>query len=531
MNNIMKIVASNNWFKKILENKLELGFGFFVTIGLFFRLYQNSLTPLTSWDESIYAQLGVEFARRPYFIAFYNQELWFEKSPLIAVLSALPQYFFPYNKFSIELLFTLISLVCLYMIYKLSKKILIELSAYNFNFFTKTLKASFLKYFSLIPVALVLTSSMFIQRSLIVNVDILLVFSFLGYYLFFESKYLKIFFITFGVLSKSLLGFLPLLIDLVFNHRYWIQRKNWLELTSMLIISNLWYIVAFFSYGNRFFNEHFGDHLFRRASTAIETHTGDFGYYFLQLITQSNYTGFLQIIGIVVVILGLILHFKNNFKLKLFNRNISKSDIESKPGQSYNPKNSWLWQFLCFGIIYLAIISFSQSKLEWYVLPVSIWSAFYVLILVAYVPKINQWILLPGIFIVIGLYSLYFQPLSYQNNIKDLELVTLGRCMAKQPEDSINFFVDLEERKARKELESSSQSIGSTFRYGGTPLFVYYSEKKVNFYYNIYESPENQKGSVVFSKNNLSVEQNNLVINSKSVCETANFLGFSTLNN
>lgn len=108
------------------------------------------------------------------------------------------------------------------------------------------------------------------------------------------------------------------------------------------------------------------------------------------------------------------------------------------------------------------ILPFTLQKLPWQKIRVSIAG-----ILAAY-------------FTVIGIQG----TLLYRPEPGGSSLQRLALCVAKQPGKEVALLVDEEQRKIKNVFETAQIGISSSFIYGGTPSFVYYSGKQVRFFYD-----------------------------------------------
>jgi hypothetical protein len=110
------------------------------------------------------------------------------------------------------------------------------------------------------------------------------------------------------------------------------------------------------------------------------------------------------------------------------------------------------------------------------------------------------------------------------------EKLKLARCLANKPADKIGFLVDEDERKVRNFLEAAHYDTTSSYFYGGSPSFVYYSQKSIDYYYNIEDwlkhNPEYHL--LVVSKkdiNNNPQIRKNLEPYRTTDCNTPNWIG------
>jgi hypothetical protein len=76
---------------------------------------------------------------------------------------------------------------------------------------------------------------------------------------------------------------------------------------------------------------------------------------------------------------------------------------------------------------------------------------------------------------------IYVNPNRVAGSLPDL--LQVANALHNLPGDSVAMLVSSSERTAQAILPAS-QTISSSFRYGGAPSVVWYSDKHVDFYYN-----------------------------------------------
>jgi hypothetical protein len=435
-----------------------------VLIALLIRVYFARFEFLEGWDESIYAQLGVEFTKKPDFILFYNGQSWLEKPFLIGWITGFIHAASPYNTFLLRSFFSLIGAANLYFVWKISKNMLTG----NNDLHKNTV--------SLLSPIFVFTSYLFLERSTTINTDITLVFGLLGYYLYKDKYWVKLLFLCIAVWSKSVLGFLPLVLDLVLNFKKNLNRKSILENFVLFLVLSTWYIYGYFRFGGEFVQKHFVEQIFSRASTTLESHAGEWWFYIECFIKTSPIAFILLAISIIYALFTLS---KGNLK----------TDLEL---QRASP--------ILAGLIFFLLISTSKSKLEWYLLP----TIFLISPLIPLTWKnANKTMIsiLVVIFSSLGLSLIFATPFYSRNSPDNIELIKTANCISQLPQKNITLYQNNQNIKEYDNLNSTGGSISSTFRYGGNPAFIYYSNKeKVNFVYSDYSIKHNKGDLVVVSK-------------------------------
>jgi hypothetical protein len=449
---------------------------FFLLVGLalFIRIFLARNGVLDGWDESIYAQLGVEWVKHPDFILYYNGQPWLEKPFLIGFVTGVLHFISPYNKVALQAFFGIISMVNLYFVWRLAKRYVAD------------------NPLALLAPIFVINSYLFFERATTVNTDTLLVFGLLGYYVFKEKCWAKLAFLCIAVWSKSLLGFLPLILDIVLDFKQPLTRKSMMQHIFCVLVPSLWYIYAYIRYGNDFIQKHFVEQIFTRASSTLESHTGEWWFY-LDYFAKSSPFALALLISIIIGFLSLYRYKKESIRI----------DITKYP-------------VLLFGVIYFFIISSSKSKLEWYLLPV-------IYVLSPIVPILSQNINKKALntaitfFVISGLLFILLVPFFSRNSPENIELINLGKCIHQLPQKQAILLQNSQNIEKYHQLTSSGGSVSSTFRYGDNPAFIYYARKDmIQFVYDstipaqntdtILITPRYQLFGVTASKNACSTE-------------------------
>ena len=430
---------------------------FFVLVAMILvaRIYLSATHLLESWDESIYAQLGVEFAKIPDFVSYYNSEVWVEKPFLIGTITGLLQLISPYNKLLLQGFFGFISVLNLVLVWQISKQILDQTPK-------KESKSGFSNsILALLAPIFVINTYLFFERSTTVNTDTVLVFGLLGYYFYRDKFWQKLFFLCIAVWTKSLLGFLPLLLEIALNYKNIFDKDRLKQYAALFLVPSLWYLAALIRFGNDFVQKHFVEQILSRATNVLESHNGEWWFYLDYYVKTSPASFILLCTGIIITI---YLLFHQKTKLQRFDP------------IAYQPI------ILC--VIYLVIISASQSKLEWYLLPVIYLISPLVPTLLA---KANKYLIAVSlmVFTVSGFVFLAYVPFFSRNSKTSQELGDLAKCLNTIPKDKITLFQTKESIRDYDDLISKNGNISSTFRYGGSPVFVYYAGKKqIEFVYH-----------------------------------------------
>ena len=459
----------NTKFKNYFNNNFSLVAILLVILFSFqlFHFFQIHSLPFYDWDESIYAYL----IKNNSFTIFplYNQSLWLEKSPFLFLIFKIVADIFP----SIESSLRFTNLLFSWSVIILSLFILAKTFYKKDRFFVRISS-------QLMLITGILTSNIFLDRSFNLNTDMWLVISFLGFIYFQKNFIARFFFTILGVGSKSLLGFFPLAIYSLIESWRFIRDKNWNKLIKLYVgsllivaISSWWHILGLIIYKQRFWQEHFLDHLFARVASPIELHFGGKMYY-VKLIASSY-----PILFWILVATILIFSFRKQILL-----NLAKSTILN---------------VILLLIAYFSLITYSKTKISWYALPLPILFSVTTAYLTLQIKnvKVHYILSILNLFLII---SIFIPKMLIKVPTEKNELVHIASCINKfaKKEDKINCLVEPNEREIAHTLEAANLDIGSSFRYAGHPTFLYYLISKVKVIYKLSDVSVNSEISFYF---------------------------------
>lgn len=429
------------------SNFLIIFFFLFLLTGLIFRTYQFRHQSFYDWDEGIYAQVAKEIIKNKSLKTTFNEHLWLNKPPLSHFLIAFVFTLTNYSHFFSRLIFTFFSFLTLLLTYLLVKKLV---------------KNSLL---ALLSSLLLLSSQIYLERSTLLNTDIIIALSWLGYFYYFSSFWKKTFFLTLGVWSKSLVGFYPLILDFYY---FFLQKKYRSfkkitrfikELLIQLFIASLWYFYAYLNFGQYFIKAHFYDQIFKRIEKPIELHFGNnlgIKYYPLTLWQDSKILTLFLLFGIILFLITIIR------RKKFIADNLS----------------------LLFPFPFFFLLLLSKSKIYWYLIfPLPFFA-----ILASYPfvffknQQLNKKISLVLVLILLSLFikNTFF----YYHQTEINETYQIAQCLKKLPNEKTAFLVVKEERKNYQFLKENNLDTETSFLYGGRPSLVFYTNKKIDFFYH-----------------------------------------------
>ncbi len=309
--------------------------------------------PLRDWDEATRALVAREIYRNHNWLYLtINNEPYLLKPPLMFWLVAISYKLGGITEFTSRFPVAIITALGVPLIYLIGREILDnskfkiqnskpKIEENNHNYINIPALLSALVYLTLLSV---------VRHGRLAMMDgIIVTFFLISIYCLLKSKTNKYYAIAVGLglgciaLTKGvlvlLLGFILTLFILV--NKDWKLLKNiylWLGIIFALTAVFSWYFLQYQAYGETFINVHFKSQSFDRLSTAVEGNNGSIFYYVIELL---KYT----MPWLLFLPQGLILAWQNKAK-------------------------SWGNLILIGFFIYLLTISFMNTKLPWYIMPV-----------------------------------------------------------------------------------------------------------------------------------------------------------------
>ncbi len=440
-----------------LEKIILIIFFCFIAIGMVWQVVALSKSvPFHDWDEAIYAQVAREWAASPSLTLHYNGVVWFEKPPIPFILMG-AVFALLGSSTTTVLIVRFISVVlgvasiwCVYTITRrLTKRTIIGLLA----------------------ASMFVTSRYFLDRSSIVNVDIYLT---LGWLLYLMSEHLgiRLIAILIAVGSKSLLGFIPLLVDLTFELlTRGLNLRKIRDYVIQIAIGSIWYIVMFAKFGWLFIQSHFLDHMIARIIRPIELHSGDKLFYLAKLWQDQGILLTLALLGAVVLVWKLIKQY----------RTISKDQEDATLRLGFS--------LIIIPTLYLVLLTVGKAKLHWYIMPIIPFVSILAALSIQNIQNTHRLLKALPVF-ALGCYLLFY---SYHILAQDFtkylvpDKTKLARCVYETSlikSTPIIYLVSPQERIDAQVIEAANLQIGSSFIYGSAPSFVFYSQRPVVFYYS-----------------------------------------------
>lgn len=426
---------------------------------------------LYEWDECIYGAYAQSVrAGQALLINQYNGQLVFDKPPLytwmLTAVSGIGD-----TEFILRSLSALAGLALIASIYLFTNKYISRKAA-------------------IVSSLLMLTLPSVITRIRSVNTDIFFtLFIFLAFWVWVESfkrprltllsgTLLGLAVMVKGLSAGIFLGILVLCGIVEFN-RNTIHRIISV-VSGFLIIIVPWHMTVFFKHPQEFFSSYLYDNVLKRSQFPIENHREPWWFYLKQLAQEY----FPWIVFASIAPFSALRRVSQVRSVTQFRLAWSQSRI--------------LFTLLLLVIVPLMVFTKSKTRLSWYILPltpfISILLSYYITVfLKKFSDRLMQGVLgkslVSVIFIVIvGILTIdAFTTLSriVQLHVSSRSISFRDQAVlaaSRHTHDELHYLVPFSERQFREYLPQNEQ-IAQTWYYGGNACAVYYSQKKVNYYY------------------------------------------------
>ena len=459
-------------------------------LGLISRAYFMKDVFFYDWDEGIYAETTSELFARRTLQPYFNGQIYLDKPPLSNYVISAGWFLIKDPEFGARLAMVVFAVLMLILTYLLSKKIYDVISHGSLKNMSLWERESMY----MLPVLLTASTPLFLERSTQLNTDVMLGVAWLAYFFFFDQYAYKLIALSIGVWTKSLLGFYPLLFEILKIKKITFTKRGYMKGAALLIVPSLWYLWHFMQYGNYFLRIHLVDQIVKRAAVPIELHMGNKWYYTELLI--KNLHVFLIVLGV-----SYIWMLWDVFDLgKLWKNPLN---LLKKAQQVQQSKNFSMFLILFSALPFFVFLNLAKSKISWYLATIM---PLFTLVLPYVYLKIRSRNVRYIFFILIVAYFMYrFVPATFAlrvSNVQPANHVKVALCLRERPEQTISVLEPEQERKNRNYLEASHQQTETSFMYGGMPSFIYYTGKHINFYWKLEEFQKvlAQKGVTVLSK-------------------------------
>lgn len=493
-----------------------LVFGFIIT-GLIWRNAVYDQVLFYDWDEGIYAQVSWELWENSTLDTTFNDTVWLNKPPLSHALIAVALGVSERSEFWARMVMIGFGVGLLIATYLLTRRVISQLYP---SLLTK-MGVHHQELVFLLPVLGLSATPLFIERSIVLNTDVMLGLSWVGFFLA-ASFVPKLLFLIFGVLSKSIVGYYPALVSLMMLKKKDLTLSKLPYALILILVPLIWHIVSYIRFGDFFIQAHLFDQVVKRVVSPIELHFGGRLYYLELLWTNVSVLTVFMVVAYAIagfVLIQLILKQYHQSKRMPFiitygviaaivaifyaipgpetALNVTVAGIGlliivamhlfwKKTAAPDDPTQLHPLIIMISPIPFFALLMMSQSKIAWYLitlLPLMMMTLSYV-----YMTARFAFVRIAILIATLGLFAISFIPQTYGFKVTDYEpdqRIQIGQCIADLPGDDLAFLVSAQERQNRNVLEAAQLQTATSFVYGGSPSFVFYAQKDVEFFYNI----------------------------------------------
>lgn len=469
-----------------------------IALGLFVRVFHFQNALFTDWDEGIYAEVASDMIERnAYLLPKFNGEPWLDKPPMTSALTAIAFTLFPEHKeLASRSVMTLTAIGLLGIVYLLSRRITSHFFLASANNMPEWQRE--LIFFS--PVFVTALTPVLLDRAVRLNTDSILALSWLLYFFAGTSMSGKLASIALGTWTKSMAGFYPMVFD-AFSFIFAKDKKRLARwYVGIILVGLSWLVLNYLTYGDVFTKAHIQDQLFKRVTVPIELHFGGRLFYPEFLLKELSWTLGIIVLSYVVIMWDIVTKIRvqagSNYAQKLTN---------------FLQTKDWTYFLILLSPVpFFALLTFAKSKLWWYLI---LLIPFFSLTVSYFLMKVrNDTVRLLLLMCICAFFLYRFVPETFLlKTVEDTpEKLRVARCAANIESDRVLIMVNEQERKNRNVVEAAQLQTFSSFMYGGSPSFVYYSNKPVIHYYRVDEllgrmiEEERRNDLLVISKDDLT---------------------------
>lgn len=448
-----------NWLKKQSKATITaISIALAITALLYVGLGRD---PLFDWDEGIYAELGVELREsKNLFTPTWNGEVWFEKPPGIAWLTALSMGIVGENETGARLFMPIFAGATLYAVYHIGKKMIHERTG-------------------ILAMLLLSNMTLFLSRARAVNTDGIVLAGITGAVAAALSGAGPLIIAAIASAAIWMKGLAGLLVLVILAPVYWDKRAEYAKVVLYtILITGPWHLYQWSVHKQTFLNPYLHEQVIRRITTPIEFHM-ESRWFYVTYLYENIGVGWLTLAAIGGI---LLIHMRRR---------------KAKEGAVL------LWWIA----LPLGLFTLTKTRLFWYILPIYPALALLIAHAVTFLIKTKQTRVWFTVFLV--LYGLQTTKTIAANiEIERKEAVLPPRLVIASDlasEERLAVLVPETERIAEAVLPAS-QRISSSFRYGGMPSVVFYAGSGVKFFYNIddfNEAMNEETVSAIVARNDL----------------------------
>lgn len=446
-----------------------------IILGLVTRAYIQRDVLFYDWDEGIYAEVSSSLIDHHSFQTRFNDDIWFNKPPLSHYLISTAMRIVPDKELASRLVMVILASLVLMTLYQLTQKLI----RFFFVSDIKHLSVFEKEMLFLLPVLVTASTPIFFERATQLNTDVMLSLFWILYLLYQDRFFIKLAAVTCGALTKSLLGLYPLGLDVITQIPPSFSIKKINRALLLLLVPLLWHIINYLHYGDFFITSHLMDQLIKRVTDPIELHYGGRLYYIKLAWAHMHIFTLMIFTGYVYAVFDAINFKENKFQFKKYVTYL----------KGFLPSKEWKMYVILFSAVpFFLFLSIVQSKISWYfatIVPLMTLAIPY-----GYMKLTSKLARMLILCVVIVSFLWRFIPATYALHItshNDPDNVKVARCIQPLSQKNVSMLVNAQERQNRNVIEAAQQQTVTSFIYGGSPSFVYYTQKHVHYYYKVDE--------------------------------------------
>lgn len=291
---------------------------------------------LTTWDEALYANISANIVKTGDWLVLHDRpgKPWFDKPPLYMWCTAFSYNLFGINEFSARFTSSLFGVGTILLVYLFVKRL------YNQNI-------------AVLAALLLLASPHYLHFSKMGMMDVMLTFFITLMVYFFwmgqeRPKYLfwSGFVLIFAYFTKGFAAITGPAVILLYcilsgNLRLLAKRQFAIGISVSIIAIIGWHLAQYAATGPDAINNYFGFHIFKRATTSLEGHSGGMNFY-QKVIFNKNKPWAVIFYGSIAYMLWLMIKYRDRRAMLMLS-----------------------WAAAVF-----MVCSFVQTKLHWYIVPI-----------------------------------------------------------------------------------------------------------------------------------------------------------------
>ncbi|KKP69247.1 hypothetical protein A2X44_02565 [candidate division CPR3 bacterium GWF2_35_18] len=316
-----------------------------IILSLLFCFYKLGSPEIQRWDEGTNIKVVTESLNleNP-LILKYEGKFFFEKPPLFYYLTMASVQILGANNFGFRFISALSGFLIILLVFLIGKSLYSTKAGLISGFFLLTVTQLFISN----PAGIFATHNFRSADSDSLQILFMLV-AFYDFYQFYKQRktlpYFGIIASSLAILIKGPLGLIPfisLILLLIINKEKPFPKKESLIILVLIALAIIpWHFMMYVKFDSQFINEYLHYHLFARGLTPLEGHGEPFWFYFQIMFSPYFFS------TAILFFVSLIFLF------------MEKNLLQEKSMQ-------FLLLIIC---LFFSIITLTQTKLSWYLLP------------------------------------------------------------------------------------------------------------------------------------------------------------------